>query len=793
MAKLTEEAIAASNGHGAQGHFRRMLQEAPDGQLPRLQHSGPPREDFVQPAVSVQRFNPLPPRLLELAQRLEVPLQAVLRAGHLKALATISGHSRAVSCVTCDDSAETADGDRELGSSGHCLPLCVELGEGTWRDLIREIAALGGCNPLRRTYPLRRVRPDLDRRFSEVLFTYTRSPACTEAPTTYGFTLVVNVSREPDVDGTYLRVIYDARAVDGDAIERLARYHLEAYEWMLRGLDRPHLECSLLGEEEQRRVLEDFNATGVDYGTEKLIHELFEEQAQRTPDATAVIYGGRWLSYRELNERANQLAHYLRQQGVGPDRLVGVCIERGFEMIVALLGILKAGGAYVPLDPAYPQERLQYLIGDTEPVLILTEESLRRSLPLDSQRVFAVDRQWGELLQQPRCNPAASTVGLDTSHLAYVIYTSGSTGRPKGVMNEHRGLFNRLQWMQHQYGLDESDRVLQKTPFSFDVSVWEFFWPLQQGACLVVARPGGHRDPQYLIELIREARITTLHFVPSMLQHFLECPETRECTSLRRIVCSGEELPLGTTRDCLARMPWAALYNLYGPTEAAIDVTAWDCRCPDVVTRVPIGRPISNTRIYILDAHGQPVPVGVSGEIYIGGVGVARGYLNRPELTRQRFIPDPFRGDPPGRLYRSGDLGRWRADGNIEYLGRNDDQVKVRGCRIELGEIEQQLRQVDGVGAAVVLVREDEPGCKRLVAYVVPRSCVREEAAPPDPADGLIERCRRELLLRLPDYMMPAAFVLLERMPLSNSGKVDRRALPAPRPKRPPRSMRAGV
>ena len=790
METLTQEAVTDVSDHGARVHLAQMPQRAPNGQLPRLMYTEPAREELVQRAIPVERFSQLASRLTELARRLEVPLQAVLLAGHLKALATSSGYSQVVSCVTYGGNAQSALEEPASGPTVHCLPLSVEIGAGTWGDLIREIATLSDRSAARLTYPLERVQQDLGRQFSEVLFDHTYLQGCGEVIATCGITLLVSVSRESDTGRMSLRLIYNARAVAGDLIERLGQYHLMAYEWMLQGLDRPHLECSLLGEEERHRLLEEFNATAVDYGPERLMHELFEEQVQRTPDAMAVVHEGRRLSYRELNERANQLAHHLREHGVGPDRLVGVCIERSLEMVVGLLGILKAGGAYVPLDPTYPDERLQYLIQDTEPALVLTEESLRRRLPLDPQRILSLDAQWGELSRQPHCNLAASSLGLDTSHLAYVIYTSGSTGRPKGVMNEHRALFNRLKWMQQQYALSESDRVLQKTPYSFDVSVWEFFWPLQQGACLVVARPGGHRDPQYLVDLIREAQVTTVHFVPSMLQHFLECPDTRECTSLRRIVCSGEELALGTTRDCLTKMPWADLYNLYGPTEAAIDVTAWDCRCADGVTRVPIGRPISNTRIYILDMHGQPVPIGVAGEIYIGGVGVARGYLNQVELTRQRFVPDPFCDGRQGRLYRTGDLGRWRADGNIEYLGRNDDQVKVRGYRIELGEIEQQLLQVAGVSAAVVLAREDEPGRKRLVAYVVPRGRASEPVEEVDVARGLIERCRGELQRRLPEYMVPAAFVLLERLPLTSNGKVDRRSLPLPKPMRPPGTAR---
>jgi acyl-coenzyme A synthetase/AMP-(fatty) acid ligase/acyl carrier protein len=353
----------------------------------------------------------------------------------------------------------------------------------------------------------------------------------------------------------------------------------------------------------------------------------------------------------------------------------------------------------------------------------------------------------------------------------YVIYTSGSTGQPKGAMNEHRALINRLQWMQNQYQLTDSDRVLQKTPFSFDVSVWEFFWTLMSGARLILARPKGHQDPEYLKNLIEQTDVTTLHFVPSMLQIFVNQLRTSQCPSLRHVVCSGEELPASLQQKFFEVLPQVQLSNLYGPTEAAVDVTYWECRADDQSSRVPIGRPISNIQIYVLDRTLQPVPLGVAGELYIGGDGVGRGYLNRPELTAERFLRDPFSNDPSARMYKTGDLGRWRADGTIEYFGRNDHQVKIRGFRIELGEIEAQLTRHEQVQEAVVLAREDEPGEKRLVAYLIASDSADEPS---------VESLRVHLKASLPEYMVPSAFVVLERLPLTPNGKLDRRALPAP-------------
>jgi amino acid adenylation domain-containing protein len=557
---------------------------------------------------------------------------------------------------------------------------------------------------------------------------------------------------------------------------RVAVYVSTALESLVEALEKaprtPALSLSILPAREREEILEQFNARRSVYPQQKLVHELFEEQVARTPGQTAVVYEGQSLSYEQLNARANQLAHGLRERGVGPDQRVGICMERSLEMVVGLLGILKAGAAYVPMDPAYPPERLAYMLADAAPAVLLTQGRLKSGLPSTGAEVISLDEDWDQMALQPGSNLSAQQVGVDDHHLAYVIYTSGSTGMPKGAMNEHRGVVNRLQWMQEQYRLDETDRVLQKTPFSFDVSVWEFFWTLMNGARLVVARPEGHKDPGYLRQLIQESGVTRVHFVPSMLQIFLEQHRPGDCSSLRQVVCSGEELPAALQKKCLESLPQARLSNLYGPTEAAVDVTAWECERDDSPVRVPIGRPISNVQMYVLDRQKQPLPIGVSGEIYIGGVGVGRGYLNRPQLTAERFVSDPFSADGRSRLYRTGDLGRWRADGALEYLGRNDHQVKIRGFRIELGEIEAQLSKLPQVKEAAVIAREDVAGDKRLVAYVA----LREAGADPQSVEGL----RRQLKDQLPEYMVPGAFVLLEQLPLTPNGKLDRRALPAP-------------
>ncbi|QBD78790.1 amino acid adenylation domain-containing protein [Ktedonosporobacter rubrisoli] len=587
---------------------------------------------------------------------------------------------------------------------------------------------------------------------------------------------------------------YNTDLFEASTLARMA----EHFQTLLNGIvEQPTQrvqDLPLLSEAEREQILLKWNATQSPYPEHATLHQLIEEQVQRTPEAPAVIFEGTILSYRELNSRANRLAHTLQAMGIGPDTLVGVCMERSLEMVVALVGILKAGGAYVPLDPAYPQERLSYMLQDAQVPVLLTQTHIARELPEIAAKQLCLDEDW-QNWQVPAStqeeNPCSS---VGPENLVYMIYTSGSTGKPKGVMNTHRGICNRLYWMQQTYKLTAEDRVLQKTPFSFDVSAWEFFWPLLSGAALVVARPGGQQDPAYLASIIAEEHITTLHFVPSMLQAFLLEPELAERgKSLKRVICSGEALPFDLQERFFASLD-AELHNLYGPTEAAIDVTYWACQRGSRDLIVPIGRPIANTQIYILDQSQNPVPVGVAGELYIGGVGVARGYFNRPELTAEKFVRDPFSQDPQARLFRTGDLARYRADGAIEFLGRIDHQVKIRGFRIELGEIEAVLAQHPTLKEVVVMAREDTPGNKRLVAYLVPSGQTRatgkqSDSTPvqlnPQEAGLSIEALRDFLKDKLPYYMVPAAFLFLDSFPLQPNGKVNRKALPAPDTSRP--------
>jgi amino acid adenylation domain-containing protein len=512
-------------------------------------------------------------------------------------------------------------------------------------------------------------------------------------------------------------VEYSTELFEADTMQRMCSHFLNLLRALVAEPSKPVATLQLMTPSERDRLLHDWNATAVAYPRALCLQQLFERQVARTPDAVALVFEDEHLNYRELNARANRLAHRLRRCGVGADVLVGVMMERSVEMVVALLGVLKAGGAYVPLDPQYPAERLAYMMADARADVLLTQARLLDALPQERPRtVIALDAEADSLDAESAADPAPAA---DEQCLAYCIYTSGSTGRPKGAMNTHRAIVNRLLWMQDAFGLKADDAVLQKTTFSFDVSVWEFFWPLITGARLVVARPGGQHESAYLVRLIGEQQVTTTHFVPSMLQVFVEEGSVGSCRSLRRVVCSGEALPFALQTRFFARLEAAELHNLYGPTEAAVDVTWWPCERDSDTGVVPIGRAIANTEMHVLDGRMNPVPVGVAGELYIGGVQLARGYLKRPGLAAERFVPHPFAREAGQRLYRTGDLACFQPDGNIRYLGRLDHQVKLRGFRIELGEIEAALDSHPAVSKSVALVREDEPGQKRLVAYVV--------------------------------------------------------------------------
>ncbi|WP_186027193.1 non-ribosomal peptide synthetase [Burkholderia gladioli] len=754
--------------------------------------------DDMAPVYEARRIVPvgLDARLRALSRTIGVSLATMCHLAWAMVLARTSGQRQVVfGTVLFGRMAAGAGSDRTMGLYINTLPLRIDIDATDVRAAVRDtqirlagllahehasLALAQRCSGIGANVPLfsallnyrHNVRLDSPSQ-------WPRDVELLEAHERTNYPVTLSVEDYGDA------LEFAAQVIVPELPDRICAYMQHALEQLADALDAgsgslDHLQ--VVPEDERALLIDTLNATDAPYDRNQYLHGLFEAQVKRTPEAVALIAGDERLSYAELDARANRFARYLVDLGVGPDALVAVCLERSTAMVVSLLGILKAGGAYVPIDPAYPGPRIAHIVSDSAPAVVLVDAIGREALvdALGDEKlaeyglidVGVASAPW-DVLSSERLSPGE--LGLNPCHLAYVIYTSGSTGMPKGVQNEHDALVNRLTWMQEAYRLGGQDVVLQKTPFSFDVSVWEFFWTLANGATLVMAEPGAHRDADYLTEIIAKHSVTTLHFVPSMLAGFLEAQDLTRCKTLSRIICSGEALPAPIARRCLERLPHARLHNLYGPTEAAIDVTAFTCPPDFDAQAVPIGKPIANTRIYLLDEHQAPVPMGAIGELYIGGVGVARGYLNRADLTAQRFLADPFAraaGHPEARMYRTGDLARYLPDGNIVFLGRNDDQVKIRGFRIELGEIEVQLAKHEAVREAIVIARQDPAGNARLLAYVTPQeSASREELA---------RSLREHLTARLPEYMVPAAFVVLETLPLTPNGKLDRRALPEP-------------
>jgi amino acid adenylation domain-containing protein len=785
LVRLEREALS-SEEH--QAFWDRHLEEVEVVQVPRWQEGGTGSGGDRIRNLAVPVTAETSTDLKRLAAEAGVPLKSVLLAAHLRALAQIAGRWDILTGLVTHGRLETEDGERVLGLFLNTVPFRQRLVQGTWSDLSQATFAVEREILPYRRFPLADIQARHNNQsLFETAFNFVHFHAyeqlgelpeveilAGEAFQQTHFTLMANFRLTLGSRDVLLDLQYDGRELSQGQMTAIGGVYARILERMAAAPLNRHDAGSLLSEGELHALVLEGNDTVEEFTGALGLHQLFEAQATATPDALAVVAEARTLSYRELDLAADRLAHQLRELGVGPETLVGVAMERAAEMVVALLAVLKAGAGYVPLDPDLPAERLSYMLEDSGVEVVLCQPHTVDNLPAGQARKLVLDS--GLDIPETRVPPRLQSV-VSGDQVAYMIYTSGSTGRPKGVPNTHRGIRNRLLWMQSQYHLTCDDCVLQKTPASFDVSVWEFFWPLIAGARLVLARPGGHQDPAYLRDLIAAQGVTTLHFVPSMLRAFLAEPGVeRAGSSLRRVFASGEALPPDLVEQLfhvVSGMP-AALYNLYGPTEAAVDVSAWTCRRGETLPRVPIGRPVANTRILLLDPQLAPVPVGSPGAIYLGGTQLARGYHRRPDLTALHFLPDPWSEVPGERLYRTGDLGRFLPDSSVDFLGRIDFQVKIRGYRIELGEIESALRQHGSVEEAVVTVRDEGDGNRRLVAYVVGGE--REPA---------VAELTEFLRTRLPAYMVPAAFVVLAQLPLTVSGKVDRRALPAPSGERP--------
>ena len=579
-------------------------------------------------------------------------------------------------------------------------------------------------------------------------------------------------------------LVYNTNLFDTATMERMAGHFRTLLEGATADSEQRLSDLPLLTEMERHQLLVEWNKTEAEYPQDGGIHQLFEAQVERTPDAVAVSFAGETLTYRELDQRANQLAHHLQKLGAGPDVVAGLCVERSLEMVTGLLGMLKGGAACLPLDPSYPRERLAFMLQDSGALLLLTQSKLLDRLPHSDTQVICLDSEWDAISQQSG-EPAAQSAG--PGNLAYVLYTSGSTGRPKGVAMKHRAMLNLITWQLRSSPMQQGVRTVQFTPLSFDVSFQEILSTLCGGGTLVLVSEELHRDPSALLHFLAAESVERIFLPFVALQQLASAAQQHDTlpTSLREVTTAGERLQ--TTPQLVSffrRLPQCRLHNHYGPTETHV-VTAFTLEdSPDTWPALPpIGHPIANTQVYVLDAHMQPVPIGVPGELYLGGHGLARGYLRRPELTAERFVRDPFSRRPDARLYRTGDVARYRPDGNIEFLGRRDDQIKMRGFRIELGEIETTLAEHPAVRQTAVLARDDllqgpsaTPGAeRRLVAYVV----AKEMPAPP------VSELRSFLRDKLPEYMLPSVFVFLDAFPLTPSGKINRRALPAPDSTRP--------
>ncbi len=710
--------------------------------------------------------------LHRMAVNAAVPIKSVLLAAHLKVMSLVMGRADVVTGLVCNGRPEEQDGELIRGLFLNVVPFRERVGARTWTEFVREtFNAERNLLPFRR-YPLPAIQEQLNTpSFFETTFNYVHYHVLdgvlgsgdvqilehVEGYEETNFTLNAGFMSDVLTSRILLRIAVDPLKLSDPQGEAIRGYYERVLASIARDAFSPLETEPFLDDAERQKVLVEWNDTARDFPHDKCFQQLFEQQVELTPDAETVIFGDQKLSYRELNSRANRLAHHLQSLGVGPETLVGISVERSIEMVVGILGILKAGGAFVPLDPAYPRERLAFMINDSGIEVLLTQEKLLDVLP----------PYYGEIIHLDRSDTSYPDDNLDSGavpeNAAYVIYTSGSTGTPKGVVIAHRGLCNLATAQIRAFNVQPSSRVLQFAALSFDASVTEFAMALLRGAALVIARREDLMPGERLIALLRNQSITTVTFPPSVLA--LLPPE--EFPALRTIIVAGEA--------CWAELVlrWAVdgrlFCNAYGPTENTVCISIAEC-APN--GRKPtIGRALANVQVYVLDENMRPAPLGVPGEIYSAGEGLARAYLNRADLTATRFVPNPYSTVPGARLYRTGDRGRYLPDGQLEFLGRVDQQVKLRGFRIELGEIEAVLCRHDGVRDAIVVAREESNGDKRLVAYVV----------------GEVEtgELRSHLQEQLPDYMIPATWVMLDALPLTANGKVDRKALPAPDSQRP--------
>jgi amino acid adenylation domain-containing protein len=766
------------------GYWLKSLAGAPAVlQLP-TDHPRPVQQTFNGASVSLKLSQKLNQALAEFSQREGVTLFMTTLAAFQALLFRYTGQEDIV-VGTPIAGRNRVEIESLIGFFVNTLALRTDVsGSSTFRSLVRRVkdVALGAYahQDLPFEKLVEELNPERDTSHSpvfQVMFIMQNLPR--ETPALSGLTItrvpMPAVTAKYDLTlfltetatGLNCWFEYNTDLFDAATIERMAAH----FETLLKGIvanpEQRIGELPLLTALQRAQLLTEWNDTAVDFGRDECIHTLFEEQVERNGDKVALISETGRLTFGELNERANKLAHYLKRRGVGPEVLVGICVERSVEMIVGLLAVLKAGGAYVPLDPSHPAERTSFMLADSAAHLLLTQHGLGESLANWGGESIYLDSEWEEIARDSAENPATTASATNS---AYVLYTSGSTGQPKGVVNTHRASINRFAWMWQTYPFAEDEVCCQKTSLSFGDSIWEIFGPLLQGVPLVIIPDEVVKDPERFVTALATNKVTRLVLVPSLLRIMLELGGNlaQQLADLRICVCSGETLPVELATNFREQVPHALLINLYGSSEVAADVLCYEAGPTAGLTTIPLGRPIANTSVYVVDANFQPVPLGVLGEICIGGEGLARGYFKQPELTAEKFMPDPFSAEAGARLFRTGDIGRYLPDGNVEYHGRRDHQVKVRGFRIELGEIETQLESHPNVHQAVVVASDNERGDRQLVAYIV--------AAGVAPGD---KELRAHLRRKLPDYMIPAAFAVLDSLPLTPSGKIDRRALPS--------------
>lgn len=745
-----------------------------------------PQSEFV-PKVVKKVLNPeLAAKVTHLAEEQDVPLLCLFLASWQVLLWRLSGQSELVVGVECDGRTY----EELLGSVGllsKYLPIYYHFGDKVrFLDLLKANDRTLSNHMEWQEYFTWEIFSDsgngrLATSFFPVCFNYEEFPKISLPEISFSlieqtayidrFKLKLVCTKKEDQFTTEIH--FDSNYIDNDEAVRLSRQLHVLLNSIVENPTTTVGDLDILSRDERKQILVDFNNTGTPYPADKCIHHLIEEKVEKVPDGQAILYNEQSLTYRELNQRANKLACYLQNLGVGPETLVGIYVEPSLEMMIGILGILKAGGAYVPLDPDYPEERLSLILEDTHAPVLLTQDHLKADIPECETQVICLDSDWEKIDFENEKPENTAT----PDNLAYIIYTSGSTGRPKGVPITHRNLVNSTHARLHYYQKPVG-RFLLLSSFSFDSSIAGIFWSLCTGGTLVLPEAGLQKDPQPVVKIISENKITHILCLPSLYSLLLNENNLKKLNSLETVIVAGEECPIDLVKLHQQLLPEIELFNEYGPTEGTVWCTVYNCRELKDENHVPIGRPIPNTQIYLLNANMRPVPIGIPGELYIGGIGLTRGYLNQPDLAAEKLVPDPFSDRAGARLYKTGDLARFLPDGNIEFLGRTDFQVKIRGYRIELGEIEALLNQHSAIKQAIVVAKDlsaEATEDKRLVAYIIP-----EPGRKPN-----ISELRNYLNKQLPEFMVPSHFVFMNSFPVTPNGKIDRKALPEPDRTRP--------